>query len=60
MIRVIYIILVIAIKYLKMHLNNKNLLLKKSIISFELYTEKAKKISTLYYFSYYNSQIMIN
>lgn len=51
---------VIIIKYLKLYLNNKNLLLEKNTIRFELYCQKNKKISILYYFPYYSSQTLID
>ena len=35
--------LTITIKDLKLYMNNKNLLLKKKVIQFELYAQKSKK-----------------
>lgn len=52
--------MLVAMKNLKLRLNNKNILLKKSAIWFVLYAPKAKKVSALYYFPYYNSQILID
>ncbi len=43
MIRVICTMLAIAIEDLKLRMNNKNLLLRKSAIRFELYAQKSKK-----------------
>ncbi len=43
MISVIYAMLAVAIKDLKLCMNNKNLLLEKSAIRFEPYTQKSEK-----------------
>ena len=60
MIRVIYVILAIVIKDFKLRMNNKNLLLRKNAIQFKTYAQKTKMISSLYYFLYYGSQILID
>lgn len=52
--------LIIAIEDFKLCLNNKNLLLEKSAIWFELYTKKSEKDKYLILFFYYNSQILID
>lgn len=47
MIRVIYTILVIAIKDFELRCKKKNLLIGKSVIQFELYTQKNKTVRYL-------------
>ena len=59
-IKIICAIFTIAIEDLKLRMNNKNLLWRKSVIWFEPYIQKAKKMNTLYYFFYYRSQILID
>ena len=62
MIRIIYVIIAIALKDLKLPYRNLNLLVEKSAIRFEPYTQKNGKVEYLFYvifLFFYTTLIMI-